>query len=398
MTSAVQAIEAVSASIPWPLLWLGACLGHAFYMTVSLNCIYALALPRQLLKPLRKIDILIILAGPILFGVILDVFGARELPWHGGGIWPFFAAYTIVCFFLGTVVAPISQLTYWLRPKAPQLTSMASEVVNVAEALGYAPVGNGKNAKSCLLPFNQVFEVEFNEKTFTLPSLPKAWDGLTILHLSDLHFCGTPDRTFFKHVIDQAMRPGVPDIIALTGDIVDSSWHHRWIAPILGRLRCKEFAWAILGNHDHYRDVAPIRRRLRKIGFRVLVNEWEEVTLRGERLIVSGDEYPWLAGEPDVSGLPPDGFRLGIVHTPDRIDWCRKHQFDLVLAGHVHGGQIRVPPIGSMFCPSRHSRKYDCGSFFEPPTVMHVSRGLSGQHPLRFNCRPEVTRLVLKAT
>jgi predicted MPP superfamily phosphohydrolase len=67
-----------------------------------------------------------------------------------------------------------------------------------------------------------------------------------------------------------------------------------------------------------------------------------------------------------------------------------------VLAGHVHGGQIRFPLIGATFVPSRFSRRYDCGTFYEAPTLMHVSRGLAGQHPLRIRCRPEVTRIVLK--
>ncbi|HWY85255.1 MAG TPA: metallophosphoesterase, partial [Gemmataceae bacterium] len=89
-------------------------------------------------------------------------------------------------------------------------------------------------------------------------------------------------------------------------------------------------------------------------------------------------------------------FRLLISHTPDNIRWARRHHVDLMLAGHVHGGQIRLPLIGSLFVPSRYSRKFDCGTFFSDPTVMYVSRGLAGQHPLRFNCRPEVTRIILR--
>jgi predicted MPP superfamily phosphohydrolase len=69
---------------------------------------------------------------------------------------------------------------------------------------------------------------------------------------------------------------------------------------------------------------------------------------------------------------------------------------DLMLSGHVHGGQIRLPWVGSVLVPSRHGRRYDCGTFEEPPTVLHVSRGLSGQHPLRYGCMPEVTRLILR--
>jgi predicted MPP superfamily phosphohydrolase len=67
-----------------------------------------------------------------------------------------------------------------------------------------------------------------------------------------------------------------------------------------------------------------------------------------------------------------------------------------MLAGHVHGGQIRVPVLGPLFVPSRYSRRYDCGAFYREPTLMYVSRGLAGREPLRYNCRPEVTRIILK--
>jgi predicted MPP superfamily phosphohydrolase len=67
-----------------------------------------------------------------------------------------------------------------------------------------------------------------------------------------------------------------------------------------------------------------------------------------------------------------------------------------MLCGHVHGGQIRVPVIGSIIVPSRYGRRYDCGTFAEGPTVMHVSRGLGAEQPLRFHCAPEVTLITLQ--
>jgi predicted MPP superfamily phosphohydrolase len=231
-----------------------------------------------------------------------------------------------------------------------------------------------------------------------LPQLPSDWDGLSILHLSDLHFCGTPDRVFFQRVLDRCLAPGVPDLIAITGDIVDSPKHHRWVVPLLGRLRWRIAGFAILGNHDSWQDPRLIRRRLRKVGYHVLGNSWEQIDVRGQPMVVIGNEFPWFTPEADLSKCPADVFRLCLSHTPDRIRWARRHRVDLMLAGHVHGGQIRLPPIGSIFVPSRYSRRYDGGTYFEPPTLMHVSRGLAGQHPLRFNCRPEVTRLILKKT
>src|SRR6476620_2482367 len=82
MMNAIDALEAVALSFPWPLLWLGACLGHAFILTVGLNALYAWPLPRSVLKVTRKIDVLFILSAPLIFFISLDVLGARQLEWH----------------------------------------------------------------------------------------------------------------------------------------------------------------------------------------------------------------------------------------------------------------------------------------------------------------------------
>jgi predicted MPP superfamily phosphohydrolase len=228
-----------------------------------------------------------------------------------------------------------------------------------------------------------------------LPQLPPAWEGLSILHLSDLHFKGSPDRPFFQHVMDLC-RDWEPDLVAVTGDLVDSSRHHRWIVPVLGRLRWRIGAFAILGNHDSWREPARIRRRLGRLGFRVLGNTWELTQVRGLPLAVIGHEGPWFQPEPDLRDCPTGVFRLLLSHTPDNIRWAQRHGVDLMLAGHNHGGQIRLPVVGSVFSPSRYGRRYDMGTFFEPPTLLHVTRGLGGQHPVRYNCRPEVAKLVLR--
>jgi predicted MPP superfamily phosphohydrolase len=94
---------------------------------------------------------------------------------------------------------------------------------------------------------------------------------------------------------------------------------------------------------------------------------------------------------------PSDGsFRLLLSHTPDNLPRAKREGVDLMLSGHVHGGQVVLPIFGPVYAPSRYGVKYASGVFHEPPTVLHVSRGLSGRHPLRFRCRPEVTRLVLR--
>jgi len=119
--------------------------------------------------------------------------------------------------------------------------------------------------------------------------------------------------------------------------------------------------------------------------------------VRGEPLVAIGHEGPWAKPKPDhLKGCPSGPFRLCLSHTPDNIAWARREQIDLMLSGHVHGGQIRFPVIGSLLVPSRYGRRYDCGTFEEGPTLLHVNRGVSGEHPLRYGCKPEVTLLTLR--
>lgn len=389
-------LVSISTALPAGVLLLGASLGHAYLMTVGLNVLYAWPLPHGLLRITRKLDVVVILLGPLLFSYALDMTGSQQLLWSAGSPRFYLAPYTVLCVLAGFVLAPFFQLFYWARRQAPQVVQTRSQVVDVAQELGYMPAGRGKKRSLAFFPGNQLFQVEFVEKTLALPRLPAAWDGLTILHLTDLHLCGTPDRHFYRHVIERCLRDGVPDLVAVTGDIVDSSWHHRWVVPVLGRLRWQIAGFGILGNHDAWRDEVSIRRRMRRTGLNCLGNGWQQIDVRGHPMLVIGHEGPWFTPLPDLTGAPGDCFRLLLSHTPDNLPWARRHKVDLMLAGHVHGGQIRLPVIGSMFVPSRYSRRYDCGTFYAAPTVMHVSRGLAGQHPLRLFCRPEVTRIVLR--
>lgn len=376
------------------LLFLGACAGHALFIVMHMNCIYGYALPRRLLRYMRRLFEMTVFAGPPVF-----LYAAGW--WHEpADMRPphvrFLFAYGACCVVLGLGLLPMLTLYRLLRPKPQALVSNDTHMVDVAQALGYQPIGRGKYRHLCRIPFNEIFQVDFSERTYRLPQMPAAWDGLRILHLTDLHLCGTPDKAFYQHVVERCNQ-WQPDIVAVTGDVIDSFKHHRWVVPVLGRLRWQIAAFAILGNHDYWHDPSLVRRRLRKIGMNVLGNAWEQIEVRGVPMLVVGHEGPWFRPAPDMGSARQDVFRLCLSHTPDNIPWARANRIDLMLAGHVHGGQIRFPVIGSVFVPSRYGRLYDCGSFYESPTLMHVSRGLAGQHPLRFNCRPEVTLIVLKS-
>jgi predicted MPP superfamily phosphohydrolase len=378
------------------VLLLGACLGHIAILVFSINWWYAWPLPRRLLTALRLLHGWLILVGCTGFAWVYFSSSSSLLgEQFSGEVWRVIAgSYTLTCVLVGLAVFPWISLHRLFRRRPAVLLSNHTKTIDVAEQLGYKPIGRGKYRHLARLPRNEVFQVDFAERTLRLPDLPAAWEGLTILHLSDLHFIGSPDRPFFQYVMDRC-REWEPDLVALTGDVVDTVRHHRWIIPVLGRLRWRVAAFGILGNHDWWRDPPVIRRRLRRIGFHVLGNSWEQMAVRGLPLVVIGHEGPWFRPAPDLKACPTDVFRLCLSHTPDNIRWAKQQRINLMLAGHNHGGQIRFPMIGSVLVPSTYSRRYDCGLFHEPPTVLHVSRGLSGKHPLRYNCRPEVTKIVL---
>jgi predicted MPP superfamily phosphohydrolase len=380
-------------------LFTTACLGHLVLMIGSHNWFYGSNWPKRAGDVVHFLHALLVLAFP---PVCLLALG-----WHLEGLFdaaslrgPLAPLIVYVWLCVPAALVWLPAVTVWRLCRRDPSTEVRREVVDVARHLGKRPVGEGHHAFLARLPGTEIFHIEYVERTLRPARLPPALDGLTILHLTDLHFHGTPDRDYFRVVLERcaACSPsgGPADLVAITGDVVDSDIHHRWIVPLLGRLRWNVAAFAILGNHDHRHDVQVIRKRLRRLRMQVLENNWIQLEVRGEPVVVVGHEGPWLLPPPDLSGCSEGPFRLCLSHTPDNAGWARRHGMDVMLSGHVHGGQIRLPLFGSVLVPSRCGRRYDAGTFAVGQMLLHVSRGVSGEHPVRYNCLPEVTLITLR--
>jgi predicted MPP superfamily phosphohydrolase len=96
--------------------------------------------------------------------------------------------------------------------------------------------------------------------------------------------------------------------------------------------------------------------------------------------------------------MPEADFRILLSHSPDQFPRAASKGVDLVLAGHNHGGQIRLPVFGPILMPSRYSRHFDRGFFRSGPSMLYVSQGVGGKHPIRYGCSPEITRFTLRPT
>lgn len=257
--------------------------------------------------------------------------------------------------------------------------------------------GSATNAANCTLPGNEQFTLEVNTKTYSLPRLPPEWDGLSIVHLADTHFTGAVTRGYFEAVCEQA-RELKPDLFVFTGDLLDDITLVDWIPQTFGSLHAPLGEYFVLGNHDSYVDHTRIRGELDRRGWIDLSSRFVELSSPGAEpsIVLAGDESPWMGTHPDLSQVSEERFRILLSHTPDNIDWARKQKVDLMLAGHTHGGQICLPVLGPVYSPSHFGCRFASGVFWLNPTLMSVC-AISGREPIRYRCRPELTKLVLRS-
>jgi predicted MPP superfamily phosphohydrolase len=123
-----------------------------------------------------------------------------------------------------------------------------------------------------------------------------------------------------------------------------------------------------------------------------------QIDINGQPVMLMGNELPWIKHEPPAAcgfAETTSSLRIVLSHSPDQLRWARAQDADLMLAGHTHGGQICIPPLGAIFSPSAAGVKYVAGVYYSPPTILHVTRGVSGDTPFRWRCPPEIAHLRL---
>lgn len=248
------------------------------------------------------------------------------------------------------------------------------------------------------LPGNESLMCEQVDIGIRLARLPKHIEGMTIVHLSDLHFTGKIGLDYYRQAIEHT-NSLQPDLIFVTGDIVDRSDCVEDAAHILSGLRARHGVFFVLGNHDLRADASVVRAALSEAGLIDVGGRVVRLSLDGITLLIGGNELPWLGPAPDFAAAANgDGWaalRFLLAHTPDQFSWAVRQRVDLMLAGHTHGGQICCPWLGPIIAPSARGVRYAHGLHYREPTAMYVTRGLAGEFPVRYFCPPELTRVVL---
>jgi predicted MPP superfamily phosphohydrolase len=234
-----------------------------------------------------------------------------------------------------------------------------------------------------------------------LARLPPELDGLRIVHLSDFHL-GFPSRG--TRAVERAVEWAAerrPDLVLISGDLLARPRAEPKLRGLLARLPS---SFAVLGNHDFALSRDPFSKpaELSDLGSTVLLeDEARTVELRGKRVqIVGVDPRSYRRGRADPARLadPEADLRILLCHFPRVIDKLPAGVFDLVLAGHLHAGQV-VVPYGFGKLRLAHVRwTYAEGLYRRPGGVLHVSPGLGTTFvPFRLFARPEATELLLQS-
>jgi len=270
--------------------------------------------------------------------------------------------------------------------------------------------GAGLVAAGMALYSGEIARHEISIPALTIPirNLPPAFQGFRIVQLSDIHYDEYTEPYFVRRVIDH-VNALAPDLVLLTGDYISfaplpvSFARGAMVrcAAALARIACP-LRLAVMGNHDSFLGAPYIRPILDAVDIPLLVNRHVAIERAGQRLWIAGIHDP-VTHTPDLdAAIPasPDGPVLLMSHGPDYADTVLAHPrgplVDLMLAGHSHGGQIRLPFVGALHTPVG-GQKYVEGLFHLGGMQLYVNRGIGTVGlPLRLNCPPEITLFTLQ--
>lgn len=209
---------------------------------------------------------------------------------------------------------------------------------------------------------------------------------LKIAHLSDLHTYGIGRRE--EKVLD-ILESERPDLIVITGDLIDTQAGYSGCHEVLKRLHAPLGVWVVHGNHEVWWPIPDERTYFKMAGAQLLLNASQRIA-DNVWLVGLDDSF---AGSPNLeralAGVPPTAYRIALFHSPAFFDRVAG-ECDLALAGHSHGGQIRLPFIGALWLPPETGRFVE-GWFENGDSRMYVSRGIGTSIlSARFLCRPEL--------
>ena len=252
--------------------------------------------------------------------------------------------------------------------------------------------------------------LEVNEYEVVSDRIPQGFEGFRIAQVSDLHNAEFGEG---NEKLIQLLSQTDPDVIVITGDLIDSRHTDIEIALDFARQAVKIApVYYVSGNHEaRVREYEDLKMGLAEAGVVILEIQKAQITREGESITLMGIDDPsfqedYLFGDSEsvarqaIENLQneSDEYTILLSHRPELFDLYVDTGMDLVFSGHAHGGQFRLPFVGGLVAPNQgFFPKFDEGRFTEENTTMIVSRGVGNSIiPIRFNNRPEIVLVTLR--
>ena len=271
----------------------------------------------------------------------------------------------------------------WLRRSVYVLTA---GILTGLLCLGYALV--------------EPYCMQVTQQTLRIPDLPKTFEGLRILFVSDIHHGKNFPLKRLKHLVLQ-LNTLEADIVLFGGDYYQ--WGHEYVAASfqeLQRIEAPLGKYGVLGNHDYWKGWEELaRKEMAHAGIVSLDNRAVWIVKNGERIRIGGVE-DLLCGHPDIGptlqGVTEKDVVLLVSHNPEIAEKLTTSHIDVVVSGHTHGGQVSVFGLWEPFMTLEYGQKYMRGRVETPFTTVIISNGVGMvAAPLRFWARPDVIVLTL---
>ena len=268
-------------------------------------------------------------------------------------------------------------------------------------------------AAAVVYAFLEPFKFVIREIELKFPGLPKEFEGLRILHLSDTHIrqMGRLERTWAKII---AERPA--DMCVWTGDLVRFVRSVPLVFQLMPSIMTSRPIYAVLGNSEHKPHVdtsamvEAFRSGQKEDELKLLMNASAVVERNGARISIVGVDDPYsgfVDFDKAFEGVDREGFIIALAHCPSASEKALRMGANLVLSGHTHGGQLRIPGFGVLWTHMKTPTPLNDGLYFaalecpgiqaKPGATVFVHRGVgTSKIPIRFMCRPEIVYLTLR--
>ncbi len=256
------------------------------------------------------------------------------------------------------------------------------------------------------IPFYLYYENNFLQVSYYKvfdENVPKDFDGYKIIQISDFH--NTASKRLREDLIESIQKEK-PDMIAITGDLIDANKTNIQLSvDFVKKITDITGVYFVTGNHEaSIKNYDVLKGNLEELGVKVLENTYDTVSKGASYINIAGINDPSFANEPSVSNeiivkteinntkYNEDFYTVLLSHRPELYDVYVERKVNLVLTGHAHGGQIRIPIIGGVVAPNQgFFPRFTDGILKEGDTAMVISRGIGNSIlPFRINNRPEM--------